>query len=93
MKRCPTCGQRTPLPVVAVRICFKCGRQIVRHDKWVFEGSRIRHRHCDNPGDYYPPDVRKRYDELHAKGKERAATAVLEEYRGRPFGRRRVRPL
>lgn len=84
--RCGTCGQRVPLPVVAVRICYVCKRQIIRHDKWVFDKSRIRHRHCDNPDDYFPPDVRREYARLHALGRESEASHVLRKAQGKIRG-------
>jgi len=54
-RRCPTCHQ--PWPVgKAVRICYACEQPIRRHDKWFFDGARVRHRNCANP-ELYVEDV------------------------------------
>ena len=52
MKRCPTCNQ--PIERKSGRVCFLCGRQIARHDKFFFEDGRVRHRVCDKPTEYTP---------------------------------------
>jgi hypothetical protein len=78
--RCPACRQS--IPVTPVRICSLCKNQIVRHDKWCFgQDGRVRHRHCDNPGDYFPPEIRKAYVRLKGKGREAAAWEVLRRWR------------
>lgn len=75
---------RQSVPVTPVRICSLCKQQIVRHDKWCFglEG-RVRHRHCDNPGDYFPQAVREKYHKLKRAGKDSEAWQVLVRYRKR----------
>ena len=79
-ERCPTCRQS--IPVTPVRICSLCKQQIVRHDKWCFgPDSRVRHRHCDNPDDYFPRKVREAYQRLKTAGKESAAWQVLVAFR------------
>lgn len=54
-ERCPTCNQRVP-PAAVVRLCSTCGKQIKRHDKWVFvtvgSATTIRHRVCEDPTAY-----------------------------------------
>lgn len=35
------------------RICTACNRPIGLDHKWTFVDGRPRHRHCDNPDDYY----------------------------------------
>lgn len=47
---CPSCGQR--LPEAQRRTCGKCGRPILRGHKYVFIGSEVRHRCCDQPDAY-----------------------------------------
>lgn len=32
-----------------MRICADCQNQILRHDKWKIDGTRIRHISCRNP--------------------------------------------
>ncbi len=44
---CPTCGQR--LPGSQRRVCGLCQRPILRHEKYCYEGSMVRHRDCADP--------------------------------------------
>lgn len=47
---CPTC--RRPFGTKARRVCDVCKKPILRHHKWTFEGSRVRHRFCEDPEAY-----------------------------------------
>lgn len=79
--RCPTCKQSVPL-AAPVRVCSLCKQQIVRHDKWCFgKDGRVRHRHCDNPDDYFPARVRQQYNALRGAGRDDAAWQVLVRYK------------
>lgn len=46
MKLCPTCGQNVE---PSRRVCAICHFPILRHHKFVFEGSSVRHRVCAEP--------------------------------------------
>ncbi len=49
---CPTCGQR--LPGKERRVCGVCQKPILRHEKYLFSGSQVQHRCCENPTSYTP---------------------------------------
>lgn len=48
---CPTCGQ--PFPEKRKRrMCAQCGKPILAHHKFLFDGSSVRHRICSAPTEY-----------------------------------------
>jgi len=55
---CPKCSHT--FTTGGRRICYRCGKPIERRHKWVFEGSRVRHRLCDDPMHYIPANDRKK---------------------------------
>lgn len=55
---CPNC--RHTFTPGGRRVCYKCKRPIERRHKWVFEGSRVRHRHCDEPNHYVKEKDRRK---------------------------------
>ena len=60
--RCHSCFQHIP-DLTKLRICLQCKRPIARHDKYICVTSRgstkLQHRHCDNPTDYFSSSERK----------------------------------
>lgn len=50
---CPACRQRLP-GSPAKRVCASCGKGILRGHKFVFDGSTVRHRVCEQPDAYRP---------------------------------------
>lgn len=50
MKRCPTCKQ--PISASPGRVCSECSFPILRHHKFYFVESRVRHRNCADPTSY-----------------------------------------
>lgn len=52
---CPACGQK--LPETVRRACAVCGKPLLRHHKFYFEGSTVRHHDCAEPTAY--PIARK----------------------------------
>lgn len=50
-KVCPTCGQTVER---SGKVCALCHMPILRHHKFVFEGSTVRHRVCTEPEAYTP---------------------------------------
>jgi hypothetical protein len=57
-KLCPTCKQPLPDPHRLKRICWKCGKPIGAHHKWIFGAdSRPEHRNCEQPFDYVTQDA------------------------------------
>jgi ssDNA-binding Zn-finger/Zn-ribbon topoisomerase 1 len=49
--RCPTCNQSWP-GKSSRRVCSECGGPILRHHKFIFDGSKVRHRVCGDPTSY-----------------------------------------
>jgi len=49
-RRCLACGQE--IRRRSSRVCGLCGRPILRHHKFTFNGSQIEHRVCAEPGNY-----------------------------------------
>lgn len=43
---CPTCGRPWRR---AKRTCASCDKPILKHHKWHFDGSQVRHDNCANP--------------------------------------------
>lgn len=56
--RCPACGHTFGAEDKNKnrRVCFRCKRPILRHEKYIFVKSRIRHRSCTNPTAYQMDD-------------------------------------
>ncbi len=58
MKTCPTCGRSLPDPKRPKRVCWRCGRQICKNEKWQFgESGRAEHRCCEDPTSYGPAEA------------------------------------
>lgn len=51
---CRECGQRLPATQHR-RVCAACGKPILRGHKYVFVGSEVRHRTCEDPQSYTSP--------------------------------------
>lgn len=47
---CPTCGQK--IREAKGRLCGACRKPIKRHHKFLFDGSEVRHRCCEEPESY-----------------------------------------
>lgn len=48
---CPNCGQPWPEKKKR-RVCGDCRKPILRHHKFYFDGSSVRHHCCDAPTFY-----------------------------------------
>lgn len=55
---CPNCSHT--FGTGGRRICYLCKKPILRRHKWVFVGSRVRHRLCDDPNFYIPEKERNK---------------------------------
>lgn len=47
---CPTCGR--PWPPAEKRVCGECHLPILKHHKFSFHGSVVKHRDCSQPDSY-----------------------------------------
>jgi hypothetical protein len=51
-ERCPTCNRPWKGQPTNARVCYLCEKPILKHHKYTFDKSQIRHRVCDQPASY-----------------------------------------